>query len=655
MSPTSSQTFHDEIAENIKTFRTEREITLTGLSELTGIGKSTLSNLERGQGNPTIETLWQLARVLDVGYGDLVGKAPPQPSKAEGVSVELINFEDSERKIETFLMRFAQGALREADAHATDVTENVLVLSGTLTVGGRDDRAMLYAGQSKTFKADDDHIYQAGDSGAQAIVSVIYPEWHSGFKDTHAVRLEWPTSSEAWSGVSDLVKRLCIDAKHGIPFGRVRLTGCPLDLDVAFEVLESHIGPESRTEPGVSLTYAGSQSPELIVFSNAGTHERILKGDDPASLTTAIKLSNRAARCQRLSVSECSILQEQAAAPGLCEATLAAEILTNAGYPTPPSHVGVKNVTSNADRHRGTSVLFEDRIDVDSYAAFELVHPAYARQCVAVATHLYRVGAAGRGTVLDVGSGPGLSLAMIDELIPETQFTAVDPSQTAHRYLETRFANNPRISTVRADIAAMPASPKYDHVISIGASHHLDTTVFLSSIRVRMNRGGTLCVSDEMITPFGNKSERRDHLLAHHLRYIHDTLVPANPAQATMDEVSLVQLCHRDVPTMLYNALAGEGELAAGQARRLLGRIHRLTLPGRASTPALAFYRFHVLELEALVAGLDYEVEQKTSPACFLDLAREIGFELIGHRRIYATHGRDPWHAGTHIFELEAA
>ncbi|MGN8158445.1 helix-turn-helix domain-containing protein [Salinisphaera sp. SWV1] len=654
MSPANNQKIHDQIARNIKTFRTEREITLTGLSELTGIGKSTLSNLERGQGNPTIETLWQLAQVLDVGYGDLVGNAPPQSSTSEGVSVELINFEDSDRKIETFSMKLAHGAVREADAHATGVTEHVLVLSGALIVGGLDDRAMLYAGQAKTFKADDDHVYRAGERGAHAIVSVIYPDQRATCKDTHAIRLDWPTSNEGWSGVSDLVTRLCVDAKHGIPFGRVRLTDCALDFAEAFETLESHLGPESKTEPGMSLTYAGNQNPEIIVLSSAGTHERIPKGDYPPSLAKAIELSNRAARRRWLSEAELAALREQAAAPAICVSTLAAEILTNAGYPTAPSHVGVKNATSHADSRLDTGVSFEDRIDVDSDAAFELVHPAYARQCVEVATHLYRAGAAGRGPVLDVGTGSGLPLAMIDELIPETYFAAVNPSRTAHRYLETRFENNPRITTALAGIADIPASPKYDHVISIGASHHLDTTQFLSNIRGRMNSGGTLCVSDEMITSFGNKAERRDHLLAHHLRYIHDTRVRAHPAQATADEISLVELCHRTVPGMLYNALAGKGEVAAGQARRLLSQIHHLDLPARASTPELAFYRFHALELEALIAGLDDEVEQKTSPACFLDLAREIGFELIAHRRIYATHGRDPWHAGTHVFALEA-
>ncbi|MDA3922643.1 MAG: helix-turn-helix domain-containing protein [Salinisphaera sp.] len=654
MSATTNHDLHEQIATNIKAYRAEREITLTGLSELTGIGKSTLSNLERGQGNPTIETIWQLAQVLNVGYGDLVGRAPAQASTSEGVSVELINYEESERKIETFRMTFEAASLREADAHVSGVTEHVLVLSGALTVGGIDDRTMLYAGQSKTFKADQEHLYQAAESGAQAIVSVIYPDQRSAFKDSHAARLDWPVTREAWSGVQDLVTRLCVDSKHGIPFGRLRFTGCHMDFDQAYDALVDNLGSESKTGPGMSMTYAGSQSPEVIVLANVGTHECIPHRDYPTTLSQAVHLANRAARRVRLTETDYAALRENAAGPGICLSTLAAEVLTNAGYTTVPSHVGVKSATSRSDEPDTSDVLFEDRIDVDSYAAFELVHPAYARQCVEVAAHLHAVDARKHGCVLDVGTGPGLPLSMIDELVPNTEFLAVDPSRTAHRYLEKRFANSSHISTMMAGVADIPLEPKYNNAISIGASHHLDTTVFLGSIRDRMNVGGTLCVSDEMITPFGNKRQRGDHLLAHHLRYIHDTLVHTDLARTTPDEAELVRLCRRNVPSTLYNALAGEGEVAAGQARRLLSQIHRLDLPAQASIPELAFYRFHVLELEALVAGLDYEVEQKTSPACFIDLANEIGFQLINHRRIYATHGRDPWHAGTHVFALEA-
>lgn len=649
-----AQALHSEIAENIKAFRSKRQLTLTGLAEMTGIGKSTLSNLERGVGNPTIETIWRLAQVLDVGYGDLVGTAPPQPSSLAGVSVELINREEAERKIETFRMTFEGAAHRQADAHAAGVTENVFVLRGSLTVGRADDPTPLNAGDSITFAADVAHLYQAADAGAQAIVSVIYPKSDEVFQDNQAIRLDWPRSAEAWAGLTDLVTRLCVESKHGIPFARVHFIGCELPYHEAYTELVKHLGGESSNQPGMSMRYSGHHSPEIIILANAGTHEPLPAGQYPEPIAHNIALSNRAARRAAIEEQERHALNSNVTSTHVCLSTLSAEILTRAGYATAPYHVGIKDGSGNVRCGHEKTVLFEDRIDVHGYAAFELVHPAYGRQCVEVAAHLHRVNARDSGCVLDVGSGPGVALSMVDELAQGVEFLAVDPSRSAYPYLEARFADNPRVSTLLASLEDLASERLYTHVVSIGASHHLDTTVFLAGIRDRLHCGGTLCVSDEMIASFGSKSVRRDNLLAHHLRYVYDTLVPVNATDITDAEAELVQSLRQAVPDLLYNALAGAGALAAAQVKRLLHYLHTLDLPCGASASELAFYRFHVLEIEALVAGLDYEVEQKTSPPCFLDLAHEIGFELIEHRRIYATHGRSRWDGGTHIFALEA-
>ncbi|RYD88306.1 MAG: DNA-binding protein, partial [Sphingobacteriales bacterium] len=90
------------------------------------------------------------------------------------------------------------------------------------------------------------------------------------------------------------------------------------------------------------------------------------------------------------------------------------------------------------------------------------------------------------------------------------------------------------------------------------------------------------------------------------------------------------------------------------RTRKLLEEIRALDLPSALSDPLIAFYRLHFLELEALVAGLDYEVEQKTHPRCFQDLANTAGFEVLRHSRLYATAGRSEWDAGTHLFVLKA-
>ncbi|BBI52252.1 hypothetical protein HORIV_46730 [Vreelandella olivaria] len=66
--------------------------------------------------------------------------------------------------------------------------------------------------------------------------------------------------------------------------------------------------------------------------------------------------------------------------------------------------------------------------------------------------------------------------------------------------------------------------------------------------------------------------------------------------------------------------------------------------------PLDAHVRFFRLEMQAMVAGFDYEVERKTYARRFLEMARLNGFELLQHRRVFATSGTDDWQGGTHVF-----
>src|ERR671924_492882 len=60
-------------APRLKRLRTERGVTLSALSEATGISKSTLSRLETGQRRPSLELLLPIARAHQVPLDELVG------------------------------------------------------------------------------------------------------------------------------------------------------------------------------------------------------------------------------------------------------------------------------------------------------------------------------------------------------------------------------------------------------------------------------------------------------------------------------------------------------------------------------------------------------------------------------------------------------
>ncbi len=76
------------VAERVRLLRQSRGISQSHLARTCGIAKSTLSQLEAGQSNPTLSTLVALAAALDVAVDDLVAEegsatevAPPSRTR----------------------------------------------------------------------------------------------------------------------------------------------------------------------------------------------------------------------------------------------------------------------------------------------------------------------------------------------------------------------------------------------------------------------------------------------------------------------------------------------------------------------------------------------------------------------------------------------
>ncbi|MET8542295.1 XRE family transcriptional regulator [Kitasatospora sp. NPDC004799] len=72
----AEETVRGVLAANLKRVRAQRGLSLSELSRRAGVGKATLSQLESGAGNPTLETVLGLSRVLGVPISDLVEARP---------------------------------------------------------------------------------------------------------------------------------------------------------------------------------------------------------------------------------------------------------------------------------------------------------------------------------------------------------------------------------------------------------------------------------------------------------------------------------------------------------------------------------------------------------------------------------------------------
>ena len=66
------------VAKNIRRLREESKLSMDELSKLCAVSKCMLAQIERGEGNPTISTLWKLSNGMKVPF-DALTVRPKSP------------------------------------------------------------------------------------------------------------------------------------------------------------------------------------------------------------------------------------------------------------------------------------------------------------------------------------------------------------------------------------------------------------------------------------------------------------------------------------------------------------------------------------------------------------------------------------------------
>ena len=60
------------VSANIKNIREKKKLTLDAAAEITGVSRSMLAQIEKGDVNPTISVLWKIANGYKVSFTSLV-------------------------------------------------------------------------------------------------------------------------------------------------------------------------------------------------------------------------------------------------------------------------------------------------------------------------------------------------------------------------------------------------------------------------------------------------------------------------------------------------------------------------------------------------------------------------------------------------------
>lgn len=234
-------------------------------------------------------------------------------------------------------------------------------------------------------------------------------------------------------------------------------------------------------------------------------------------------------------------------------------------------------------------------------------------------------------------------------------------SRFSHFWLKEFFAEAD-ITTPESDIKSLENSilnlrgDTFPIITSIGSSHYLNTAFFFQKANKLLADDGLLIVSDEFIPGFSCQNDRSLYIIQHHLTYMLDILakIPGDSfGEIKGDEKLFIETMEKEIPVLAFDAAAGLLESSVVGMKRLLQRIDKLILEWKTDHGHMKFYKYMLLELEAVVQGIIYGYNQNTYPENLLFLAEFAGFELVEHKRVYPTIGHGDMDAGTHAFAFK--
>lgn len=169
------------LAANLRRLRIARHLSLSELARATGMSKATLSGIENGYANPTVETLAGLAGALRVLVSELLEELPI--GEVGVFRVGQARFTElgglAYRPLETtggaelgeIVLEPCQSLERAPSPQGARAC--VYVLAGPLIAGPVERSTELDAGDAVSFPADHPYLYSTGRARARALQLLI--------------------------------------------------------------------------------------------------------------------------------------------------------------------------------------------------------------------------------------------------------------------------------------------------------------------------------------------------------------------------------------------------------------------------------------------------------------------------------------------------
>jgi transcriptional regulator with XRE-family HTH domain len=166
-----AQIISGQLGKTIQRLRKAYNLSLSELSEQSGVAKSIISQIERNETNPTLATIWRLSQALDISIERVLATADDEPfiEKSSRGDTPILVSDDGKMRLaiigwiktiewlQWYDVTSEPGGVLDSDPHQRGSVESLSVLEGEfeVEVGGVAQRAK--AGESLRYRSDHPH------------------------------------------------------------------------------------------------------------------------------------------------------------------------------------------------------------------------------------------------------------------------------------------------------------------------------------------------------------------------------------------------------------------------------------------------------------------------------------------------------------------
>ncbi|WP_262379332.1 helix-turn-helix domain-containing protein [Nonomuraea sp. PA05] len=172
----------ERMAAAIRRERERAGMSLTELAKRSGLAKSTLSQLEAGSGNPSLETLWALGVALGVPFSRLVdpprpavrliraGEGPAAHSGQANYTATLLAACPPGARRDLYRVEAQPGESRRSEPHLPGTVEHLVIGAGRALAGPADGPVELTPGDYLSYPGDAPHVFTALEPGTAGVI-----------------------------------------------------------------------------------------------------------------------------------------------------------------------------------------------------------------------------------------------------------------------------------------------------------------------------------------------------------------------------------------------------------------------------------------------------------------------------------------------------